>query len=172
MPDKIQPVKITGTDSPIPVTVESPLKHDDGNPIPVTNIIREGDTPMPVNIVETTKSESKIVHKDEKLTLEPNTTEQQDITTEGQRIINLIWEKTQSRIAFMSVLVGMAVNAALVFAMVFSVASGEISIARLAVITSALASINLTTGIVIGFYFSRTNHTKVGGVGSTEGKER
>lgn len=92
------------------------------------------------------------------------TTPEQDRTTAGQREVNLIWERTQQKIAL-------------------GVVSGSIIVSGcLAVLGKYLGSADLqlaavvfmfgVANLVVGFYFSRTNHTKVGGVGTTEGKER
>lgn len=98
--------------------------------------------------------------------LAPTTTEQEDITKEGQRAINLIWETTQSRIALLVIRValmsnGFVVVSLIVLGIVYKV---EINATIVAVIVASLASINTISGIVIGFYFSRTNHQKIGGV--------
>lgn len=63
--------------------------------------------------------------------------------TKGQRRINLIWEATQSAI---SVLVTLAI--------IYTSVKG-------------LGSETLTNAffLIIGFYFSRTNHAAIGGVG-------
>lgn len=76
-------------------------------------------------------------------TLAPTTTEQEDIVAEGQRRVNLIWEFTQASIAVM---------------------------VTLAVIGTAIMEVDNVPIInafflVIGFYFSRTNHQAIGGVG-------
>lgn len=75
--------------------------------------------------------------------LPPTTTEQQDITTAGQRRVNLIWEYTQASIAIL-------VTLALIYTAVSKVESAEIRDAFF---------------LIIGFYFSRTNHQAIGGVG-------
>lgn len=75
--------------------------------------------------------------------LPPNTTEQEDIVTAGQRRINIIWEVTQALIAI-------TVTAALIYVSVNRIDSEELKNAFF---------------LIIGFYFSRTNHTTVGGVG-------
>lgn len=93
----------------------------------------------------------------------PKTTLQEDITLQGQRRINLIWENTQSWIALLVVFGGFFVNAAIVWAVVFL--NKDLTVNQLALITVSLQFINLTVGIVIGFYFSRTNHSAIGGVG-------
>lgn len=77
------------------------------------------------------------------------TTFQQDLTTAGQRKINLIWEYTQAAIAVSVVLVSMV---AAIIAMVYG---KEVS-----------AFLSFVCGNVVGFYFSRTNHAAIGGVGA------
>ena len=80
--------------------------------------------------------------------LAPTTTHQEDVTLAGQRAINLIWEKTQAAIALFVVFscVGSAI---------WSAIQGKEPSAFLAFIC----------GNVVGFYFSRTNHAAIGGVG-------
>lgn len=101
---------------------------------------------------------------DEQKSLKPDTTAQQDITTAGQRKVNLIWENTQSKIALMVIIAGLAVNGAIVMIVVFG--QREIGVNKLALISLCLQFINMMAGIVIGFYFSRTNHAAIGGIGS------
>lgn len=96
--------------------------------------------------------------------LTPTTTVQQDMVVAGQRTINLIWETTQSKIALLVVVVGLAINAIVIVA--FMVFNREVTVNQLALISVCLQFINLTTGIVIGFYFSRTNHSAIGGIGA------
>jgi hypothetical protein len=86
------------------------------------------------------------------------------LTTEGQRKINLMWETTQSKIALFVVVFGMIINAFVVFILVIS--SKALSVEQIALISMCLQFVNLTAGIVIGFYFSRTNHASIGGVGT------
>ncbi len=73
----------------------------------------------------------------------PKTTTQEDLTTQGQRRINLIWEITQAVIAVL-------ITAAVVYCAVNKIDSQ--------VLTNAFF-------LIIGFYFSRTNHAAIGGVG-------
>lgn len=75
--------------------------------------------------------------------LPPTTTIQQDITTAGQRRINLIWEYTQAAIA-------LAITIALIFCAVKKIEAPDIRNAFF---------------LIIGFYFSRTNHAAIGGIG-------
>lgn len=78
--------------------------------------------------------------------LSPTTTVQEDITTAGQRKVNLIWELTQALIAI-----------AIVVANVIVEVSGR-DVKGSTVLSSAMF-------LVIGFYFSRTNHAAIGGIG-------
>jgi hypothetical protein len=75
--------------------------------------------------------------------LSPTTTVQQDITTAGQRKINLIWEYTQAAIAIL-------VTLALIYTALAKIESAEVRDAFF---------------LIIGFYFSRTNHQAIGGIG-------
>jgi hypothetical protein len=84
--------------------------------------------------------------------LPPTTTAQQDITHAGQRRINLIWEVTQAFIAIIVVLGNIIVG---VFrGMELVKTDKEFPF----ILSSALF-------LVIGFYFSRTNHAAIGGIG-------
>ncbi len=68
----------------------------------------------------------------------------------GQRGINRIWEYTQSYISVTVVTAGLVVAASLAL--------------RLGDTSSAFALLSNTMFVVIGFYFGRTNHQRVGGV--------
>jgi len=80
----------------------------------------------------------------------PTTTEQEDITTAGQRRINLIWEVTQSTLA---ILVAVA-NMIVCVARAIGHSSGEYPV----VLASAFF-------LIMGAYFQRTNHQIIGGIG-------
>lgn len=117
---------------------------------------------------EPTATKNLIKKGPPQLTLPPKTTEQEDLITEGQRKINMIWEMTQSKIALFVIYTGISVNVVVIVAFIVVCLIGvikQIDPVIIVQITAALASINLTTGIVIGFYFSRTNHSAIGGVG-------
>lgn len=75
--------------------------------------------------------------------LAPTTTAQEDITTAGQRKINLIWEITQAVIAVISTL-------AVVYCEVAKIDS---------------IAVRNAFFLIVGFYFSRTNHQAIGGTG-------
>jgi len=84
------------------------------------------------------------------LSLPPTTTHQEDITTAGQRRVNLIWEYTQAIIALVVVIATMGSGVYM---------SYTHSMDQLPTIMS------VAFGTVVGFYFSRTNHAAIGGIG-------
>lgn len=84
--------------------------------------------------------------------LPARTTFQEDLTTAGQRRINLVWEYTQSVIAGMVVLANMVVG----------VYDGLMPPDRHSEYPVILSS---ALFLIVGFYFSRTNHAAIGGVG-------
>lgn len=88
----------------------------------------------------------------------PTTTVEENLHTLGQRRINFIWEATQSLIAI-------AVTGATLYVA-----------ATLAVhdagMTAAFLLLSNAFFLVIGFYFGRTNHTRVGGIGGSTAGER
>jgi len=88
--------------------------------------------------------------------LSPTTTAEQDKHSAGQRDINLIWERTQMRIALSVIWASLFVGA------VLSVTGKWLGTSdmQLAAIVFLFGVANLVTG----FYFGRTNHQKIGGV--------
>lgn len=83
-----------------------------------------------------------ILNKDQK-SKAPTTTAEEDITTAGQRKINLIWETTQAVVAVL-------ITGAFIYCEVSKIES---------------VAIRMGFSLIIGFYFSRTNHTQIGGEG-------
>jgi hypothetical protein len=77
------------------------------------------------------------------------TTAQQNLTFEGQRRVNLIWEHTQSVIALIVVTCAMAAG-------VYQAFKNPEQIPTI---------LSVAFGTVVGFYFNRTNHAAIGGVG-------
>lgn len=71
------------------------------------------------------------------------------LTQAGQRRINLIWEVTQATVAIF-------ITATTMYAVVAMMHRGETD--------KALQLLSAAFFLIIGFYFSRTNHTKTGGV--------
>ena len=88
----------------------------------------------------------------------PTTTVEEDKVTKGQRRVNIIWEVTQAIIALIVVIANMWVGT-------YQGLNGESGFVMPPILSNSLF-------LVIGFYFSRTNHSNVGGVGNkpTEGQ--
>jgi hypothetical protein len=82
--------------------------------------------------------------------LPPTTTLQQDLTVQGQRKVNLIWEYTQAIIAITVVLANLVVG---------------VSQGLRKDKSDFPAMLSNCLFLVVGFYFSRTNHTAIGGIG-------
>lgn len=76
--------------------------------------------------------------------LSPTTTHEEDLHTASQRKINITWETTQAVIAVM-------VTAANIYAALKGINS---------------ESLNNSFFLIVGFYFGRTNHQRIGGVSS------
>lgn len=96
------------------------------------------------------KGDPKPIPAEINLTLPPTTTSEQDTNTANQRKINLIWEMTQAFIAVVVILSNMVAG------LTYAVTGKTDNIP--AVLSSSLF-------LVIGFYFSRTNHAAIGGIG-------
>lgn len=126
-------------------------------PVDVQNV-----EPLQVEIAAPAR-DAPIITASGLLSMPPTTTEQEDIVSAGQRTVNLIWENTQSRIALLVVVAGVFVNSVVVLFIIG--VNREVSVTQLSLISICLQFINLTVGIVIGFYFSRTNHSATGGTG-------
>lgn len=131
MTDTAAPVATTVVDQPVAVVIQGPT------PIPVEVI---NPPPPPQSHVQVQATDPS---------LPARTTFQQDLTTAGQRQINLIWEWTQAIIALLVVTATMGCGIVAMF-------QKDIQIPTI---------IGVAFGMVTGFYFSRTNHEKVGGVG-------
>lgn len=86
--------------------------------------------------------------------LPPKTTAEEDITTAGQRHINVMWESTQRVIAI-------SVCTSTLILCGYLLVKGEV--------TERVPAFMLLSNVfflVVGTYFQRTNHTKVGGIGN------
>lgn len=81
------------------------------------------------------------------MTLPPNTTEQEDMVTAGQRRVNLVWEFTQSIIAVM-------ITGAIVYCSINGIDD---------------RILNNAFFLIVSMYFVRTNHQLIGGVGPKTG---
>lgn len=84
--------------------------------------------------------------------LPPTTTKQEDLTTSGQRRINLIWEWTQAIIAISVVLTTMITGAYIALRGLPEQQTPTI--------------LAVAFGTIVGFYFARTNHAAIGGIGA------
>lgn len=131
-------------------------------PLPVT-----AAEPLPVVVVSAASATTTAPRQEQAIdpSVPARTTFQEDLTTEGQRRVNLIWETTQGQIA-KNVIVGTMVIDGVVVTL--SMILGKDLTAAQAL---ALGFVNsLSTGVV-SFYFSRTNHTQIGGVGGKPNEE-
>jgi hypothetical protein len=91
--------------------------------------------------------------------LDPTTTAQQDLTTAGQRQINLIWERTQALLALSVVMFTVFIDGLVTVLCIIMKTDLTASMMM------GLSFLNITCTGVISFYFSRTNHAAIGGVG-------
>jgi len=76
----------------------------------------------------------------------------------GQRKINLIWEYSQATIALAVVATNLIVAVKLAFT------GGNVKVEMPSMLENALF-------VVVGFYFGRTNHSAIGGVGRKPNEE-
>lgn len=81
----------------------------------------------------------------------PTTTAEQDLRSAGQREINLIWERTQAGIAITVV----GANILYIFILVFV---KDIT----STATNAAVLLSNAFFLIVGFYFGRTNHARIG----------
>lgn len=123
--------------APIPVTIASPV-------------------PIPVAVIEGSRTRTGEFTQRQSIdpSLPASTTFQEDLTSAGQRNINAMWEGTQRQIALAVVGVSLIVLGYLV------VAPGVPTELRLV----ALSTLSNVLFAVTSVYFTRTNHTKTGGV--------
>lgn len=131
-------------------TAETPPEMTVQTPVAPTPVEAKPVAPTPVVVSTETRTQTRPATSgttvDPKETASPTTTAEENRRTQGQRAVNLIWESTQAIIA---VLVTLAM----------------VSLAWTGKTSELLAS---AFGMIVGMYFQRTNHTKVGGVGGTE----
>lgn len=99
----------------------------------------------------------KLTKESVAINLPANTTMEDDLRTQGQRDINQKWETTQQYIAVYVVSLAMLVSSIVVIRAVFYGVSDDANLA-----IAAYTFISSTTSLIIGFYFSRTNHARIG----------
>lgn len=80
------------------------------------------------------------------------------LRTEGQRTVSMIWEVTQQKIALMTVGGGMMLASVVVVGGEWLGLANDVRIAAFMFVAGA-------ANLVIGFYYGRTNHQRVGGPG-------
>lgn len=95
------------------------------------------------------------IPKTDEMTLPPTTTVEQDKVIYSQQRVNLIWERTQALIAIFVVFVSLSVASFIVVAGVMIPGKAPQELPNV---------FSLLLGTV--FYFSRTNHAAIGGLGS------
>lgn len=105
-------------------------------------------TPLPVPPVKVTvvaPPAPVLVAKGEGVTLAPTTTEADDKVIAGRQRINILWEAVQATIAI----------------------SVTIAIIYLAIVQTPAETITNAFFLIVGFYFSRTNHERPGPTGKS-----
>lgn len=107
--------------------------------------------------IEHTVAPSTTVTQAGNMVASPTTTEEEDRGSAGQRAVNMLWENTQRQIALAVITVALSVGGWL------AVAGASDNQVAASVFLYGVAN------LVIGFYFGRTNHTRVGGVGGFSG---
>lgn len=80
------------------------------------------------------------------------------LRSEGQRTVSMIWETTQQKIALMTVGGAMMLAGAIVMFGHWLKLANDVRIAAFMFVAGA-------ANLVIGFYYGRTNHQRVGGPG-------
>lgn len=133
---------------------------DTNTPTLPTPVVEPIHVSASVAVPATTTIEQNLQTAGERLALRttaPATTEEQDRATASQRVVNLIWETTQMKIALSVIWGSLAVAGSLA---IFGKFLGSPDV-QLAAVVFLFGVANLVTG----FYFGRTNHARTGGVG-------
>jgi hypothetical protein len=120
--------------------------------LPTSVLISEEQTPVPVVAVAPI---SASVTKGQGTTMAPNTTEEGDRVTAGQRHISRVWEYTQAMIAFIVTLSTVFTLSMLALSKTEPTPNSLIMAGQLVVMDT----------LILTFYYARTNHTAIGGVG-------
>jgi hypothetical protein len=115
-------------------------------PAQAIDVVPASGKPRPVQVQQSQRLDPSVPAR---------TTFQEDLTTASQRRVNLIWEYTQAAIALMVVVATMACGI----------------VAMINEAKQIPTIIGVAFGMVTGFYFSRTNHAAIGGVGAKPSEE-
>jgi hypothetical protein len=121
------------------------------SPVEVTNT-----EPMPVTVAREPDTDAQAMAR---VVASKAAADEGALVSEGQRGINRLWERTQAIVAVQVVAVTLGVVAVLI---VVPVLRGD---KETAASTAALVLLSSLATNIITSYFTRTNHTKVGGVG-------
>jgi len=126
-------------------------------PVPVAVVATAA--PIPVEVVVGKAKTSTGVPPRQDQTTDPSvparTTYEEDLSTAGQRHINVMWEGTQKNIALMVTTVALGVTA---FLVTWPTIPHELRLLAYGTLSNVFFA-------VTSVYFTRTNHTKIGGVG-------
>lgn len=106
-----------------------------------------------------TAPDQRVQHQDSDPSVPARTTFQEDLVTAGQRNVNLIWETTQGQIARFVILGTMFIDGAAAILSIWL--SKDLTAAQ----ALTIGFVNSLAAMVTSFYFSRTNHTAIGGIG-------
>lgn len=105
--------------------------------------------PVPVVVTETIPAPVALVEKGHGFTASPKSTEEEDRHSASQRQINRYWERVQGYIAVLVTTTACGIAVLLVWRGEYALGVGLIS---------------SMVFLVVGFYFGRSNHERVGGV--------
>lgn len=151
------------TDTAAPLATPLPLEVEQipvaGHPLPPAPLKSEQIPPIPPDKLPDIPIEKIPAEARPQQPVAPKTTLQEDLTTLGHRNINVMWERTQQVISLMIVAAALAVIG-------YLVVYGDAPLRLL-----ALSMLSNILFLVVGTYFQRTNHTKVGGVGVTAAEQ-
>lgn len=141
---KTTQVKIVEQDEPVPVVIA-----DTAQPLPVKVMAENHDPHISKQTISTYAPPATTVEKGQGLTASPTSTEEEDRHSASQRQINRYWERVQGYIAVLVTTTSCAISLILVWRGEYALGVGLIS---------------SMVFLVIGFYFGRSNHERVGGV--------
>lgn len=129
------------------------------DPVVQAAIEHVGEEPVPSRIAAQKAEQSETSLRTEGQRVETS------LRSEGQRNISMIWEVTQQRIALMTVGGGMMLAGVIVVGGQWLGLTNDVRIAAFMFVAGA-------ANLVIGFYYGRTNHQRVGGPGGDEAGTR
>ena len=120
--------------------IDDPLK---------VQLVNESATPIPIPGAEPTPLPLQA-------SVAPTTTSEQDLRSAGQRNINLIWERTQRNIALFIIADAAFIASFIVIRGMLVESSSD------GLVVAAFTLLSSLCSLVVGFYFGRTNHARIG----------